>query len=160
MDNGEGQWFDWQEAYVHLNASYHAFEMRFYESGVYSGMELWWRLPSQQPSTLPYSGDTFRGVPPTRNADTKWEMVPNEVLATAPPVPFPVLTCLPQPLTSEVELRWMSSVEANYRVLASEDLANWSSVEADIAGTGDWLVRVRGVGKAREFYRLEATRAF
>lgn len=160
LDNGQGQWYDWQEVFVLLNAGYHAFELRFYDSGVYSGIQLWWLLPSQQPSTLPYSGDTFHGVPPTRNADTKWEFVPKEVLATEPPVPFPVLTCLPRPLTGEIELRWMSSAQAKYRILFSENLVNWSSLEGDIPGTGDWVARTRTAGKVLEFYRLEATRAF
>ena len=64
-----------------------------YEAKYYDGIELWWLTPSSGPSDIPYYGTDFHGEAPTYNADTNWQIVPQDVLYTSAPV-------APEPLSS------------------------------------------------------------
>lgn len=98
VDNSESQWYDWEDnvgegdtsgtpflPFV-LDSGFHAISVRFYEKGVYEGIELWWLKPGSGVSDIPYYGTNFHGIPPTFNANTNWELVPTAVMYPAIPV--------------------------------------------------------------------------
>lgn len=102
MDNGEGQWYDWEDNItefdegepnvpVYLSAGYHSIKVRFYEGPSYDGIELWWLLPGSGVSDRPYYGTNFHGTAPTANPATNWEIIPATVLIT--PDQFGQLVC-------------------------------------------------------------------
>jgi hypothetical protein len=156
LDNGEPQWYDWQEGYVMLPKGHHAIEIAFYDSGVYSGIEVWWRFPSSEPSVMPYTGDNFHGVPPVLNPETNWSLASSEFLTTAPPVSFPVLGIEVVQENGQVELGWTGATEATYRLQSSQDLETWVDVEGAIPGTGGLMQRAVSTQQRQEFFRLLA----
>ena len=156
LDNGEPQWYDWQEAYVMLPRGHHAIEIAFYDSGVYSGIEVWWRFPSSEPSVMPYTGDNFHGVPPLFNPETNWSPASSEFLTTAPPVSFPELGIEVIQENDQVELGWTGATEATYRLQSSQDLETWLDVEGAIPGTGGLMQRAVSPQQRQEFFRLLA----
>jgi len=96
VDNRELQWWDWEdnvgegntpgEPFVplHLDAGFHAINVRMYEDAHYDGIELWWLTPNSGPSDIPYYGTTFHGTAPTPNPNTNWQIVPAAALHTTP----------------------------------------------------------------------------
>lgn len=110
VSNGNNQFWDWEDSIsegsyqglypenygladdlpgpVHLNAGYHTIDIRFFESGVYDGIEVWWLRPGQGESSIPYLGYNCDAGGFTVNPDTNWEIIPGSVLSVgASPVP-------------------------------------------------------------------------
>ncbi len=94
VDNRESQWYDWEDNISEgdqpgatfpplvLDKGFHEIMVRFYDGPHFDGIELWWLLPDAGPSSIPYHGTTFHGVPPTFNSQTNWQIVPPNVLFT------------------------------------------------------------------------------
>jgi hypothetical protein len=156
LDNGEPQWYDWQESYVHLNRGYHSIEITYYDSGVYSGIEVWWRFPAAEPSVIPYTGEDFHAVPPVFNPETNWSLASSEFLSTTPPVPFPVIGIEVVQENGQVELGWASATEATYRLQSSPDLESWLDVAGPVPGTGELMQHAVSAQQRQEFFRVLA----
>jgi hypothetical protein len=94
VDNGELQWYDWEDNISEgdtsntpfppliLDSGFHEISVLFYENASYDGIELWWLKPGADTSDIPYYGTNFHGIPPTYNDSTNWELVPKQVLFT------------------------------------------------------------------------------
>jgi hypothetical protein len=94
VDNGELQWYDWEDNIsegntsgtifpeLMLDSGFHSISVRFIEDRTYDGIELWWFKSDTISSDIPYYGTTFSGTPPTYNPQTNWELVPKRVLYT------------------------------------------------------------------------------
>ncbi len=103
VDNGEGQWYDWEDNMaennsndpatpLYLSVGYHQIKVMFYEGPSYDGIELWWLLPDSGPSVIPYTGTDFNGVDkPKYNPSTNWSIVPACALLT--PLQYSELVC-------------------------------------------------------------------
>ncbi|NOG47741.1 MAG: T9SS type A sorting domain-containing protein [Calditrichaeota bacterium] len=99
MDNGEKQWYDWEDNISEgdtsntpfppffLDKGYHKISIRFYEDRSLDGIEVWWIKPGDiDSSDIPWYGKNFNsGEPPTFNPNTNWELIPKNVLFTANP---------------------------------------------------------------------------
>ncbi|MBD3226372.1 MAG: T9SS type A sorting domain-containing protein [Caldithrix sp.] len=95
VDNGEKQWFDWEDNISEgdtsntpftplvLDSGFHEISIGFYEDRAYDGIELWWFKPGPDTSDIPYYGDNFNSNNPTYNPNTTWEIVPKAVLYTS-----------------------------------------------------------------------------
>ncbi len=95
VDNGEQQWYDWEDNMgesdtsntpftpLILDSGLHTIDVRFYEDRTYEGIELWWFKAGNDTSDIPYYGDNFGGVHPTYNPQTNWQIVPKSVLYTS-----------------------------------------------------------------------------
>jgi len=102
VDNGESQWYDWEDNIsegdtsntpfppLFLSKGFHEISIRFAEFGVYDGIEVWWVGPSGiDSSDIPWYGQDFHGAPPTFNANTNWHIISKSFLFTKrnfPPV--------------------------------------------------------------------------
>lgn len=94
VDNGELQWYDWEDNISEgdtsgtpfpplvLDSGFHHISIRFYENASYDGIEFWWLKTGIDSSDIPYYGTNFHGTPPTYNDSTNWELVPKTVLFT------------------------------------------------------------------------------
>jgi hypothetical protein len=96
FNNGESQWYDWEDNMgesdtsgapfvpMILDSGAHHISVRFYENASYDGIQLWWLKPGADSSDIPYYGENFHGIPPVYNPNTNWELVPKRVLYTIP----------------------------------------------------------------------------
>jgi hypothetical protein len=159
LDNSEGQWYDWQEAYAYLGAGYHTIEIDYYDSGVYSGIEVWFLPPSVDASPLPYAGETFHSVPPTFNAGTKWSSIATQQLRTEPPAPIPQLQWGYSVTGQQLEFNWLGHSNVIYHVESSSDLVNWQTLEGPFPGNDELAARAIAVQKTNEFFRVVAAPA-
>jgi hypothetical protein len=92
VDNGEEQWYDWEDNMgesdtsntpfipLLLDSGVHEILITFYEDRYYDGIELWWFKPGPDTSDIPYYGKNFSSNPPTYNPNTTWEIIPKSVL--------------------------------------------------------------------------------
>lgn len=95
VDNGESQWYDWEDNIsegdtsntsfppLFLKKGFHNITIKFAEYGVYDGIEVWWIKPTAiDSSDIPWYGQNFHATPPTFNPNTNWEILPKSVLFT------------------------------------------------------------------------------
>lgn len=92
VDNGELQWYDWEDnisegdtsntpfSPLVLDSGFHEISITFYEDRNYDGIELWWFKPGPDTSDIPYYGKNFGSSHPTYNPNTTWEIIPKSVL--------------------------------------------------------------------------------
>lgn len=92
VDNGELQWYDWEDnisegdtsntpfSPLVLDSGFHEISITFYEDRNYDGIELWWFKPGPDASDIPYYGKNFGSSHPTYNPNTTWEIIPKSVL--------------------------------------------------------------------------------
>lgn len=92
VDNGEEQWYDWEDnlgegdtsntpfSLLVLDSGFHEISIAFYEDRYYDGIELWWFKPGPDTSDIPYYGDNFSSNHPAYNPNTTWEIIPKSVL--------------------------------------------------------------------------------
>ncbi len=92
VDNGEEQWYDWEDNMgegdssntpftpLILDSGIHEISITFYEDRYYDGIELWWFKPGPDASDIPYYGTNFSSNAPTYNPNTTWEIIPKSVL--------------------------------------------------------------------------------
>ena len=98
VDNGESQWYDWEDnisegdtsntpfSPLILTSGYHKISVRFFENASYDGIEMWWIKPSEiDSSDIPYYGKNFHQGGISFNANTNWSLVPAKVLFTDNP---------------------------------------------------------------------------
>ena len=195
VDNGEEQYWDWEdcisegsyaglypEGYgrpdsltgaIYLDEGYHAIEVRFFEAGVYDGIELWWLKPGLGASDIPYYGSNCSNGGLSYNSDTNWELVPSEVLSTAvSPVPDADLAswghlypAMPNPFNpcTIVAFELAATETVSLHVYDLEGRLVQTLVDRDVRGAGrhevTWFGRDaqgRSCPSGTYFYRLEA----
>ena len=154
VDNNEDQWYDWQEAYCHLGTGYHTIEVKFYEHNSFSGIEVWWLRPSQAPSVLPYSGETFHTIPPSFNSDTKWEILSAPAVQTDAPFVNPRLTARLIPATNAVELTWQGFTNVTYSVESSTNLVVWQDWTSGLTGISAVMTQAVTLTAPQQFFRV------
>jgi hypothetical protein len=154
VDNNEEQWYDWQEGYCYLGAGYHTIEITFYEALSFSGIEVWWLLPSAGSSVLPYSGETFHSVPPTFNSGTLWQILPATAVSIDAPFVNPSLTGRLGPNANQIELTWPGFTNVSYIVESSTNLLNWVDITGNLAGINGVMTQAVVRGMEHEFFRV------
>lgn len=192
VGNGNDQYWDWEDSIsegsyqglypenyglpddlpgpVYLDAGYHTIDIRFFESGVYDGIEVWWLRPGRGESSIPYFGYHCDAGGFTVNAATNWELIPSDVLSVAvAPVPEADRQALlhaacPNPFNPQTRIAFEMprAGRATLRVydLAQRLVATLIDGETLEAGPHavDWLGRDlqgRPCASGLYFYRLE-----
>lgn len=154
VQNFEQQWYDWQGGGCWLVAGYHTIEITFYEAASFSGIEVWWLLPSAGSSPAPYSGQTFHTVPPTYNPNTLWKILSASVLFTEVPYVNPKIEVRLVDDTGELELTWLSYPDVSYTLESSSDLEVWQTAAGPWNGTGLEMTQLVDKTKEQEFFRV------